>query len=257
MTIGTSGEMWSRQARQWAQYQEPLFRCFYEPVLSRAGVEEGTRLLDVGCGAGLGAQIAAQRGAQVAGIDASAGSVEIARERTPNGDFRVGDMQTLPWEDGSFDVVTGFNSFQLAGSPVDAFAEGRRILKPGGRLAVLIWGREEENDQAAIVAAMNTLVPRAPEEAHLFTLSPPGVLESSLEQAGFTVVSSGTIPCPFDYVDLETAYRALSSSGRVAAIIDQVGEEQTRSTLSEALTPFRTESGGYRLNNVFRFVIAT
>ena len=55
--------------------------------------------------------MAADRGARIAGIDATGPLVEIARERVPDGDFRVGDMEDLPWDDESFDVVTGFNSF--------------------------------------------------------------------------------------------------------------------------------------------------
>jgi SAM-dependent methyltransferase len=80
-----------------------------------SGLESTTEhgLLDVGCGTGGAAFLAAGHGARVAGLDASLDSVEVARERVPTGDFRVGDMESLPWPDGSFDVVTGSNSFQF------------------------------------------------------------------------------------------------------------------------------------------------
>src|SRR5579864_1903586 len=126
MTTGEAhGTLWSRGARDWATYVEPRARVFYQLVHDRLGIGEGTRLLDVGCGPGGSAELAAQRGARVAGLDASPGSIEFARERVPNGDFRVGDMESLPWPDGSFDAVTGFNSFQFAGNPATAFGEAR------------------------------------------------------------------------------------------------------------------------------------
>jgi SAM-dependent methyltransferase len=242
--------------RRWAQYQEPLARCFYEPVFDRLGVEAGTRLLDVGCGAGLAARLAGDRGAQVAGIDLSPASVEFARERTPEGDFRAGDMETLPWEDGSFDAVTGFNSFQFAGDPVNAFKEARRVLGPGGRLAVLIWGPEEDSDQSAVMAATTALAPPSPDERGPFALSPPGLLESLLKDAKLTVRDGDEVACAFEYPDFETMYLAMSSAARAQAVIDLVGEERYRSALRTAAVPFQTPSGGYRLQNTFRFLIA-
>jgi ubiquinone/menaquinone biosynthesis C-methylase UbiE len=59
----------------------------------------------------MAAQIAAERGAVVTGIDASSMLLEIARSRVPNGDFRVGDLEALPYSDGAFDVVTGSTHF--------------------------------------------------------------------------------------------------------------------------------------------------
>ena len=69
----------------------------YGHVLDRAQIGPGTSVLDCGCGAGRFAQMAANRGASVSGIDAAGKLVEIAAERTPGGDFRVGDLEALPW----------------------------------------------------------------------------------------------------------------------------------------------------------------
>ena len=72
------------------------------------GVGPDDRLLDVACGSGLALELARMRGAECAGIDASKRLVEIARDRNPGSDVRVGDMHDLPWEDESFDVATSF-----------------------------------------------------------------------------------------------------------------------------------------------------
>lgn len=80
----------------------------------------------------MAAALSASLGATVAGLDASEALLEIARERTPGGDFRRGDLEALPFEDDSFDLVTGFNSFQYAGNAAQALREAGRVTRPGG-----------------------------------------------------------------------------------------------------------------------------
>jgi ubiquinone/menaquinone biosynthesis C-methylase UbiE len=117
-TAAVNGRLWGARASDWANIQEGMVRPVYEAVLERTGVTSGTRYLDVGCGAGMAAQLAAARGAQVSGIDAAEALLEIARRRTPGGDFRRGDLEELPFGDRSFDVVTGFNSFSTPAIPL-------------------------------------------------------------------------------------------------------------------------------------------
>src|SRR5262249_33881092 len=128
-TAQMQGSLWGVGARDYADLGEAAFRPLYEAVLDVAGGRAGTRLLAGGCGPGLAALLAARRGAEVAGLDAAETSVAIARERTPAGDFRVGEMEELPWPDGTFDVVTGFNAFQYAADPINALREARRVAR--------------------------------------------------------------------------------------------------------------------------------
>ena len=131
-------DLWGERARDWADVLEgwngwgvPLYRH----VLERVPAASGTSVIDIGCGAGRFCRMAADRGMRVAGIDATGPLIEIARERVPDGDFRVGDMEELPWEDDSFDVVTGFNSFFIAADMVHALSEARRVARPGASVA--------------------------------------------------------------------------------------------------------------------------
>jgi SAM-dependent methyltransferase len=120
------GPLFGARASTWAQTWEgprgwgtPV----YEHVLDGARIGPGTAVLDCGCGAGRFIGLAIQRGAAVAGIDASAELAEIAAKRNPGADIRVGDFEALPWPDKTFDVVTSFSSFQFADNHAAALAE--------------------------------------------------------------------------------------------------------------------------------------
>lgn len=257
-TARVQGSLWGARARDFAEIVEPFARPLYEEVFQAAGVEEGTRLLDVGCGPGLAAQLAAKRGAHVAGLDAAETSLEIARERTPEGDFRAGEMEDLPWADNTFDVVTGFNSFQYAADVVNALREARRAAMPGGRVAMAVWGRAEDCEAVATITALSKFLPPPPPGAPgPFALSAPGRVEGLLEQAGLAPLTSGEVNCPFEYPDLEAAVYGNMSSGPAAVAIRQAGADAVQQAIAESLAPFRTSEGGYRLRNRFRYVIAS
>ncbi len=124
------GELWSSDPQGWAEVAEGRIRPLYERVLDRLHLRPGTRLLDAGCGSGLFAELAAQGGADVTGLDAAPGLVEYARRRRPTADYVVGDLQRMPFDDGAFDVVTAFNSALYAADPRRALAEIARVTAP-------------------------------------------------------------------------------------------------------------------------------
>lgn len=258
--MGTShlqGSLWGAGAQDYAAIVEGMQRPLYGRVFDEAGVGAGTRLLDVGCGPGLAAQLASERGAQVAGLDAAEAAVTIARERTPGGDFRLGEMEALPWPDNSFDVVTGFNAFQYAASVVSALREARRAARPGGRVAMAVWGRAEECEIVATIAALGKLLPPPPAGAPgPFALSAPGRVEGLLQEAGLAPLSSGEVDCVFAFPDLETAVRGHMSAGPAALATRRASPEAVRQAIAESLAAFRTSDGGYRQRNRFRYVIA-
>lgn len=151
--------LWGQRARDWADVQEAMVRPVYGAVLAALAPKPGQRLLDVGCGAGLFAQLAAGSGAVVCGIDASKAMLDIAADRVPAGDFRKGDLETLPYRDSSFDVVTGFNAFQFAANPSRALAEAARVVRPGGAVVVVTWGKPALMPAASVITALRPLLP--------------------------------------------------------------------------------------------------
>ena len=256
-TAAAFGELWSHGARDWARLVEPHYGPLYEAVHDRLGIRSEVRLLDVGCGPGGSAQLAAGRGARVAGLDASPDSIEVARERSPAGDFRVGDMESLPWPDGSFDAVTGFNSFPFAGNPVAALAEARRVLVGEGKLGIVVFLPPEKSQQTRIMAAIGALAPpQSLGGPGPFALSAPGAAESALQAAGLRPIDAGEVPIVLSYPEAETACKAFLAGGGSARAIQHSGEERVRRAMRDVLEGFRLETGEYRIENRFRFVIA-
>jgi len=256
-TAQLQGSLWGARTRDYANIVEGFMQPVYERVLTEVGVGTGIKLLDVGCGPGLAAQLAAKRGAQVSGLDAAEASLEIARERTPEGDFRAGEMEDLPWPDNAFDVVTGFNAFQYAADLVNALREARRVARPQGRVAMVIWGRMEDCEIAATIAAVSKLLPPPPPGAGgPFALSAPGRVEALLQQAGLAPLTSGEVDCTLEFPDLEMAVRGHMSAGPQVAAAQRVGDEAVRQAVAESLAPFRLNGRGYYQRNRFRYVIA-
>ena len=260
-TAGTAkvqGELWSVRARDWAEAQEGFSRPLYEAVLRTTGIANGTRVLDVGCGAGLFCVLAAGRGARVSGIDATPAFIDIARGRVPHGDFQTGEMEALPYEDNTFDAVTGFNSFQFASNPVNALKDARRVAKAGAEVVIATWGRPELCEAAAFLAALRALLPPPrPGTPGPFALSADGALEALVGQAGLTPMCAAEVDCPFEYANLDVLLRGFLSAGPSVKAIQVSGESRVRDAVTAATAPFRLSSGGYRLENTFRFLVAT
>lgn len=101
-----------------------------------AQVAAGKRVLDAGCGLGYGIEILSSAGAtEAVGVDLNAGAVEEARRRIGGaGEVRLGDVRSLEFEDGSFDLVVCFETIEHIEDAPAALAEFRRVLGPGGVL---------------------------------------------------------------------------------------------------------------------------
>jgi ubiquinone/menaquinone biosynthesis C-methylase UbiE len=251
------GELWSVRAGDYAEIQEPMFLPLYEDVLARPELAHAGSLLDVGCGPGLAAQTMAKKIGKIAGVDASVPFIEIARARVPSGDFHAAEMETLPHADRSFDVVTGFNAFQYAASPVKALGEARRVAKPAGVIVIAVWGLPESCDAAGHLKALGPLMPPSPPGAPgPFALSDEVKLKTLATDAGLTPLAVVDVQCPWIYPDLETALQGMLSAGPVERAIRASGFERVRNAVANAITPYRRSSGGYHMNNVFRYLIA-
>jgi 2-polyprenyl-3-methyl-5-hydroxy-6-metoxy-1,4-benzoquinol methylase len=251
------GELWGAEASGWAEFQEPQHRPLYDEAIRRTGISRGVAVLDAGCGAGVMCRLAADAGARVSGIDAAAPLVEIARRRVPTGGFAVCDLQFLPYADDTFDVVTGFNSFQYAADPEAAIREAGRVARPGGSVFLAVWGREERTQLVAMMDALKPLLPPAPPNAPgPFALSHPGALERLVERAGLASVDSGYLGATFEYRDEATLLRAQSAAGPSVLAARLSGRDAVRAAISASLAACRTAAGGYRVEIEWRYALA-
>jgi SAM-dependent methyltransferase len=250
------GRLWGAAAQDWAELQELMALPLWEAMLDAAAVGPGTRVLDAGCGAGGASVRAARRGAHVNGLDAAEALVTIARRRLPDGDFRVGDLEALPYPDGTFDAILVADVLPYVADPLAALRELRRVCDWLGRVVVATWGRPEECDQWSIEAAVRAVLP-VPPGGERFALSGPGALEGLLAQAGLVMIGGGTVACLSEYPDGETLWQAQAAAGSLQAALRAVGAGPLKATVLRAVAPYQTSAGGVRLQNHFRYVVAT
>jgi SAM-dependent methyltransferase len=104
-------------------------RGAYDAVLDAVGILAGRRFLDAGCGNGELLALAASRGATVWGVDPSTEHLSDARRRLPNADLRLGELDDLPFDTGTFDVAVGFGANVV-------IAELLRVCRPGGMVGL-------------------------------------------------------------------------------------------------------------------------
>ncbi len=250
-------DLWSQAPEDWAALQEPLHAPLWQAMLASTGVSNGTKFLDAGCGAGGLSMLAEEKGAKVNGLDASEALIEIARVRMPDGEFRTGDLEDLPYADGGFDVVLAANSVQYAADPVAALVELKRVAKPGGRIAVAVWGQAENCEFRYVLKAVAEAMPEPPKGGGPFALSDAGALEGLLSKAGIGTDGRDEVACPFDYADVGTAWRATASSGPLQAAMRAAGREPIEDAVTKATQQFARSGGEVHLDNTMLYVTAT
>jgi SAM-dependent methyltransferase len=257
-TAEIQGQLWSKKPQDWATIQEPMHKPLWKVMLDKASVGSGTRFLDVGCGGGGASLLAAGRGAQVSGLDAAEGLITFARERLPSGDFRVGDIESMSFDDQVFDVVFAANSVQYSENRVAALRELGRVCKPEGRIVACLFGPPEKVKFGFIFKAIRDAMPEPPPGGGPFELSAPGILEGLFEESGLNVIGSGEVNCPFNYPDFETFWRANVSAGPFQGMLQVVSEEKLKSALRKAVEQFRLDNRGYLIQpNFFKYIVAT
>ncbi len=167
-----------------------LFHRWAEVVADHAGLTPGQRVLDVACGTGILARAAASRVGStgtVVGLDVNPGMLEVARQQAPWIHWEEGRAESLPFAPASFDAVLSQFGLMFFQDRQRALADMRRVLAPGGSLAVAVLGSLDEIPAYAFLASVvHSLMGhdvadllRAP-----FALGDPPMLEHLFTEAG-------------------------------------------------------------------------
>ena len=224
-------------------------RPLHAAVLDATGVVRGTTVLDLGCGTGLFARAAADRGALVTGIDVDPDAVRLAADEVPEGSFSVGTAERPP--PGPFDVAAAVQLLLHVHDPVAVLAAAGRA---GQVVAATVWGREAECDVRVFGEALAPWLDPRPDAGPGVT--DPDRLCTAARVAGLTVDRLEEVVCSFDYADDDELLGPLFASGLARAVARRAGPVAVRDAVLERLAPFRTAAGGYRLQNMFRVLIA-
>jgi ubiquinone/menaquinone biosynthesis C-methylase UbiE len=249
------GALWSKRPRACA-LNEQQHAPVYEQTLRHVGLEPGDRVLDLGCATGVFLQICADREAIVAGVDASADLLALARTRVHGADLRVADLQTLPYADDSFDLVTGFRSFFFADDIIAALREARRVARPDAQIVIQVFGRPEHCDLEAVKEAAAQIGAAPPQNEGERTHWRP-VVEELARRAGLAVEHSFEITSTNTYADDTAVLDAmLAALPGATAIAGPEREPELRVAILRTLAHRRRLDGSYRISNRWHTVIA-
>ncbi|CVI62649.1 methyltransferase domain-containing protein (plasmid) [Agrobacterium leguminum] len=219
---------------------------------ARVGVDD--RVLDIGCGTGQTTREAARAAPQgfAAGVDVSMEMLEIARGRSDqaglrNIAFEQGDAQHHAFPIESFDLCLSRFGVMFFADPAAAFANIARAMRPGGRLAWMVWQRQEYNEWSTAIRralARDSLV--SPTMLDPFSLGDPTVAEKLLRPAGFASIEFVDIREPVFYgPDVDSALASLADLylGKNGPATTDVSQRERLQRLRDLLEGHLTAQG--------------
>jgi ubiquinone/menaquinone biosynthesis C-methylase UbiE len=195
-----------------------------EMMLELAGVQPGSRVLDVAAGTGESTLMAARRvgpSGHVIAADISCSMLDVAvesarNEGLTNVESRVTNAENLVFEADSFDAVISRIALMLFPSPAKALTEMHRVVKPGNKVAVIVFSAIEKNPYHGIpfgiVRRLGNIPPPAPGEPWMYALGDPRALEDVYKKAGFLNVSVHALPIQRRFASTPDAIRTMKNS---------------------------------------------
>jgi SAM-dependent methyltransferase len=239
---GTTGLHWLRHQDR----HEAMMAAVTPHLLKAAGLSDGERVIDIGCGCGQTSRRAARAVAsgdvvgEVVGVDVSAAMIaeagsRAAAEGLANVRFEVGDAEVFAFAEAAFDVVLSRFGIMFFEHPRAAFANLARALRPGGRLAFVCWQEVAANEHLTVplgaLAAFTGLPDLGgPDEPGPFSLADPARIRSLLEGAGFGEVR------------IEPLHERLRLGDDVADVLGYLAEHPVAVSMLEKADPATAEA---------------
>ena len=235
-----------------------------EWMLRELAPRPGDTVLELAAGIGdtgfEAAEIIGERGRLVT-TDFSPAMLAAARRRgaelgVENVEYREMDAQRIDLDDDSVDGVLCRLGYMLMPDPAAALAETRRVLRPGGRMALAVWGAMEQNPFFTVVAIslvqLGHMPPPEPPGPPVFSMASAERTTALLEAAGFSTVRTEAMPVLFDIPDVEEYLSVTSDTGPLGVALQGLSEtdrDAVRANVEGALGRFTTEDG-YRIPGV-------
>jgi SAM-dependent methyltransferase len=260
-------DRWERAAPGWAARRDRM-RAFGMPIsewmIAAVSPEPGQRLLELAAGVGDTGLLAAERllpGGTLVSSDGTEGMLEAARARAAelgvaNVEFKRLELEWIDLATASVDAVLCRWGLMFAVDPGAAVSEMRRVLRPGGRIAIAAWDLPEANPWATIptraLVELGHIEAPDPSAPGMFTLATPGHLADLLEGAGFTDVVVDGVDFEAQYESLDAYFeetRELSRQfGDTVGGLTESDREALRAKIGVLAAPFSSASdGGLRM----------
>ena len=255
-------ETWETMASGWDKWREPIEATSVpvrEWMLRELAPKPGDTVLELASGFGDTSHAAAElvgESGRIIATDFSPTMVESARRRgdelgLTNVEYRVMDAENIELEDDSVDGVLCRCGYMLMPDPARALVETRRVLKPGGRLALAVWREADRNPWISIVGRAllerGHVPPPEPGAPGMFTMARDERVHELLEGAGFTVLRLEEIPVLFSYESLdEYVERAKDTGGVFARVWREIPDDEREameSAFEAAFAPYATDRG--------------
>ncbi|MGX1120391.1 SAM-dependent methyltransferase [Streptomyces ambofaciens] len=255
---GPEGDHWARHQDRWNAVNEG----FNEPLLDAAGITGEGRVLDLGCGSGQTARLAALRAPRghALGLDLSGPMLAEARSRAgregvANVSFAQGDAQVHPFEAGAFDAAVSRYGVMFFADPVAAFGNVGRALRPGGRLAFVCPADAALNGWVTAMASLRDVLPVGdfgrPGLPGMFSLAAPDRVGEVLTAAGFVDVTVNRAQAHGAWGQgAEDAAEFLLGTGPGRHLMEQAdptARARARGILTGHLRAYEAEDGTVRL----------
>jgi len=239
------------QGDEWVEREDGMneaLSAHSDRLLAAAAVSRDERVLDIGCGTGETTRACAARAVdgRVLGVDLSSAMLERARMRAGdsgliNVEFVRGDAQVYPFEPEWADVVVSRFGVMFFADPVAAFVNIGRAMKPGARLAVVVWQELPCNEWVTVardaLALGRDLPVPAPGTPGPFGLADRQQARGILERAGFGEAAFEDLSLPFSFgANADEAFDFAQGIGIVKGLLDDLAGDQR----AEALDTLRT-----------------
>ena len=256
---------WERAAEAYARYWHGPLAGLQGELLTLAAPAHGEAVLDVACGAGavsVAAASAVGLAGRVIGVDLADAMVHAARQRAQSlglgqASFERMDAEQLALPDASFDVALCALGLMYVPDSEAALRELHRVLRPGGRAVLAVWGDRARCGWAPLFGIVDAEV-RSEVCPLFFGLGQGDALASLCTAAGLQVTAQRRRSDSLDYADAEEACAAAFAGGPVALAwsrFDATVRERVQARYLEAIAPWR-DGRGYRLPAEYLIVAA-